>query len=251
MKNINKISFFLMISILIMFVFSTVTFADPTTYFTDSALAGTETSDSTLTDSTANLTENGIRDAAQNGDGAGTSYRNLGLLNKRIGKLWDFFRWGIGILCAFGTISSFFILTKSFLQLAWLPDHPAQRRKTYVDILTSGVCTILFGGLSLILTIFYKSFQEMVMSNALYTRDYKSAFALFIIEYKYMIAGADAILVLTLIILLIKDILELAMSGGNPRKREEAVRSLLFTILGIVGAGGVGLIIGLFTGLLN
>lgn len=255
MKNLRKVSIFLLIVLLInLFLpFNLVRADDPPQVYTDNTDISGATAANDVSVSgpgSGALNENSILSTAKS-EGAKTTFRNLPVLNDRLKDLWSLVRWVISFLCVFGTISSFFILTKSFLQLAWIPDHPMQRRKTYVDILTSGVCTILFGGLSLIMTVFYKSFEEIITSQALYNRDYKSAFALFLVEYKYMIAGADAVMAVTLIVLLIKDILELAMSGGNPRKREEAVRSILFTILGIVGCGAVGLIIGIFTGMLS
>ncbi len=246
MKNFRQILYVVLFSMLALLFFPMMVKAGP--YHTGNyTLAATTPSPDSGDGATRNEKEIYI-DAKS--DTAQWEFRNLKELNVRIDNLWKFIRWGLSFLCAFGAISSFFILTKSFLQLSWLPDHPAQRRKVYVDILTSSVCTILFGGLATVMTIFYKSFEELVMSKAIYSRDYKSAFALFIVEYKYMIAGADAILTLTLIIILIKDILELATSGGNPRKREEAIRSLLFTIAGIVGCGAVGLLVGIASGIL-
>lgn len=183
-------------------------------------------------------------------DASGIHIRNLDTLNIRIDNLWQFVRWGLGILSVFGTISSFFILSKSFLQLAWIPDHPIQRRKVYTDILTSGVCTILFAGLSLIVTIFFKTFENFLNNSVMLSSDFKSAFALFLIEYKYLIAGACGVMTLTLIVFLIKDIVVLAGSGGNPQARSSAIKGIMFTILGIIGSGSVGLLIGIFTGLL-
>ena len=82
------------------------------------------------------------------------------------------------------------------------------------------------------------------------SKDYKSAFALFLVEYKYLIAGACGVMSLTLMVFFIKDIIVLAGSGGNPNKRAQAVNGLLFSLVGIVGAGSVGLIVAIFTGLL-
>ena len=176
--------------------------------------------------------------------------RNLETLNLRIDKLWQFVRWGLGILSVFGTISSFFILSKSFLQLAWIPDHPIQRRKVYTDILTSGICTILFSGLALVMTVFFKTFENFLNNSVMLTSNYKSAFALFLIEYKYLIAGACGLMSLTLIVFLIKDILVLAGGSSNPQARASAIKSIMFTIVGIIGSGSVGLLVGIFTGIL-
>ena len=183
-------------------------------------------------------------------DASTVNFRNIEELNIAIDDLWDFVRWFLSILSVFGTISSFFILTKSFLQLAWIPDHPVERRKVYVDILTSGICTVVFAGLSLFMTVFYKTFQNFFKNSIMLSSDYKSAFALFLVEYKYLIIGIDAVMALTLIIFLIKDIVVLASSGGNPHARASAIKSILITILAIMGCGGVGLIVGMFSGLL-
>lgn len=195
------------------------------------------------------MNEKDILDSASF-DASKINIRNLDTLNLRIDNLWQFVRWGLGILSVFGTISSFFILSKSFLQLAWIPDHPIQRRKVYTDILTSGICTILFAGLSLVMTVFFKTFENFFNNSVMLTSNYKSAFALFLIEYKYLIAGACGVMSLTLILFLIKDIIVFASSGSNPQSRVSAVKGIMFTIVGIIGSGSVGLLVGIFTGLL-
>lgn len=197
-------------------------------------------------------TEDGIYGQAKTtiSESDGVSFKNNAELNERLDDLWEFIRWMLGALSVFGTISSFLILTKSFVTLAWLPDFPMERRKCYKDILTSGICTILFAGLSLVMTVFFKTFQAFITKNIFASSNYRQAIAYALIEYKYLIAGACGVLSLTLIAFLIKDIVALAASGGNPRKREESMRSILFTLIGIAGTGGVGLLVSIFNGLL-
>lgn len=176
--------------------------------------------------------------------------KNEKTLNSALDKLFGQIRWIISIITIFGTITSFLIFSYSFVRISTYPTDPILRRKSMVDILQSGIATILLGGLSLILTVFYKTFMNFIENNVMLASNYRAAFAMALNEYKYLIAGILGVLTLTMLILFIKDIIDLAISGHNPQERAKNIKGLLITGLATVGFGGTGIFVAIFNGLL-
>ena len=176
--------------------------------------------------------------------------RNEKELDDALDNLFGQIRWIISIVSVFGTITSFLIFSYAFVRLSTYPTDPILRRKCMVDILQSGIATVLLGGLSLILTIFYKTFMGFIENNVMLISNYKAAFAMALNEYKYLISGILGVLAITMLILFIKDILDLASSGQNPQARAKNLKGLLITGLATIGFGGTGIFVAIFNGLL-
>lgn len=181
----------------------------------------------------------------------GNHFKNVNELNNALDRLFGQIRWVISIISIFGTITSFLIFSYAFVRLATYPTDPILRRKCMVDILQSGVATVLLGGLSLILTVFYKTFMGFIQNSIMLSSNYKAAFALALNEYKYLISGILGVLALTMLILFIKDVLDLAAHGQNPQERAKHIRGLMITGLATVGFGGTGIFVAIFNGLLT
>lgn len=177
-------------------------------------------------------------------------FNNTEMLNSRIGDLFGLIRWGVAFLTSLGTISSFLILSMAFVRLANAPDNSFQRRNCYIDILKGGLSVICFGGLTLLMTIFYKSFSVFIQKTVLLSSEWKKAFGFALVEFKYLICGVCGVLSITMFVLFLKDILNLASSGGNPQKRAEGIKKIVITGIATMGIGGVGVIVAIFNGLL-
>lgn len=194
-----------------------------------------------------------INEAKQSGNDAKKNvakFKNPEQLNKALDSLFSMIRWSIASITSFGTITSFLIFSISFFRLSTVPSHPIERRKVFIDILQSGISTVLLGGLSLILTVFYKTFMTFINSLVFLSTDYKLSFALALIEYKFLICGIMGILSLSLFIVFIKDVISLSTGAASPQQRSQAIKGLLTTIIAIIGFGGTGIFVAIFNGLL-
>ena len=176
---------------------------------------------------------------------------NEDALNLAIDGLWDNIRIIISFITGFGTLSSFIIFMVIFMRISALPAHPTQRRKAMEDIVTSGVSTILLGGLTLILTVFYKFFANFLSSGFIFMKDWKVAFAMVLIRYKFLITGILGLGSLTMILMFIKSFMQLTVSSGNPSQRQQAITGLFLTGLATAGMGGITIVVALFTGILK
>lgn len=177
-------------------------------------------------------------------------FKNPEQLNIALDNLFKMFRWGIATITTFGTITSFLIFSLAFFRLSTAPSHPIERRKVMIDIIQSGVATVLLGGLSLIMTVFYKTFSTFINNTIFLTTDFKTAFAMALIDYKFLICGIMGVIALSMFIVFIKDIISLASSGGNPQQRAQAMKGLLTTGIAVIGFGGTGVFVAIFNGLL-
>lgn len=204
--------------------------------------------------SQTNVVDGSIQEKAEaEGEFAGkvtADFKDIDGLNLAIEKLFGYIRWGIAFLTTLGTISSFLILSMAFVRLANAPEASFQRRHCYTDILKGGVSVICFGGLTLLMTIFYKTFSVFISKTVMLSSNWKTAFAYALVEFKYLICGVCGVLSLTMFILFIKEIFELANSGGNPQKRSQSIQQLLIVGLATIGLGGVGVFVAIFNGLL-
>ena len=138
---------------------------------------------------------------------------------------------------AFGALSSFLIMAMIFLRLTYLPSHPIQRRAAMVDIVVSAISTALLGGLSLVVGIFYEPFMAFVEGGILFTNNWDVIFRILMFEYRTFIAGFLGLATLTMLIMFIRNFLQLATSVNNPGKRSEALKSLFLTGIGTAGLG--------------
>lgn len=182
---------------------------------------------------------------------AAAGFKDVNAMNEALDEFFGLVRWGIAFLTTLGTISSFLILSMAFVRLANAPAAAFQRRNCYIDILKGGLSVICFGGLTLLMTVFYKTFSIFISKTVMLSSNWRTAFAFALVEFKYLICGACGVLSLTMFVLFVKDVLELGASGGNPQKRAESIKKLLITGAATIGIGGVGVFVAIFNGLLS
>lgn len=178
-------------------------------------------------------------------------FKNIDELNSKLDDFFGYIRWGVATLSTFGTITSFLILASAFIRLAAAPESAFQRRNVYMDILVNGLCTIFFGGLTLVMTLFYKTFAGFIQNTVFLTSEWRTAFGYALVEYKYLICGVLGLLSLTMFVIFIKDVLQLASSGNNPQERAKGMKNILITGAATIGLGGTGIIVAIFNGLLG
>jgi len=171
-------------------------------------------------------------------------------LNIALEDFWKNIRYVVSFLMAFGSLSSFIIFIVIFMKLASLPAHPMQRRKAMEDIVMSGLATMLMGGLSLILTVFYQFFQPFFSTGIMFTKDWKIALGVLLFEYKGLISIFLGIGTMTMILLFVKNFVGLAASAGNPQTRKQALTGILLTGIATVGLGGLTIVVAVFNGAL-
>jgi hypothetical protein len=199
--------------------------------------------------SSPSLTQQAIQ-SGKDAAGQMAEWKNVSELNEAMEGLFKYIRWGISFLTALGTISSFFILSWSFIRLAANDGAEFQRFNCYKDILKSGICCICFGGLTLLMTIFYKTFSNFINNTIMLTNNWELAFAYALVEYKFLICGVCAVLSVTMFVIFLKDIVVLSTSSGNSQKRAKAIKDLFVTGAATIGIGGVGVFVAVFNGML-
>lgn len=77
---------------------------------------------------------------------------------KDIGQAWSElvaeYRVIVAGITGFGAVTSVLIFIYHFIKLGAVADNPWERREVMKNILISGICTALLGGISLILVLF-------------------------------------------------------------------------------------------------
>ncbi|MDU5080533.1 hypothetical protein [uncultured Tissierella sp.] len=168
-----------------------------------------------------------------------TRYKNEEDFKKAIKKFMDDWREILVYATAFGTLSAFLIFIIIFLRLSFLPSHPIERRKAMTDMITSGIATALLGGITLLLSIFYDTFSGIIENGIMLTNDWKVSFNILLYEYRGFIVGFLGLATLTLVLMFIKNFMNLAVSAGNPTKRSQALTGVLLTGVASMGIGGL------------
>lgn len=64
-----------------------------------------------------------------------------------------------------GAVTSILVFIYHFIKLGTMPSHPILRREVMSNMLISGICTALLGGITLILTLFYGIMFEPTAPN--------------------------------------------------------------------------------------
>lgn len=193
---------------------------------------------------------NAINDGNQSASRA-SAFRNVDGLNNAIGNYTNLVRWAIGFLSTLGTITSFLILALAFVRLANSPTSAFQKREVYIDIMKGVICTVAFGGLTLLMTVFYKTFSMFIQNTIMLSSDWRTAFTYALVEYKYLICGVMGVLSLTLFVLFLKDVTMLGATSTNPRARAEAMKKVVVTLAASIGMGGTGVFVAIFNGLIQ
>ena len=240
---------YLFIILSLLFVFNITYTSNLNTIYAKSAADVFGNGSTSTTASGSNVENRGI-DAGQTAKTQVAKFKNIDALNSALDKFFELVRWGIAFLTGFGTITSFFILSLAFVRLSAAPSSSWQRRNCYMDILKGAISTICFGGLTLIMTVFYKTFSSIITRGINISSRWKDSFAYALVEYQYLICGVCGILSLSMFVLFVKDIMELAASGGNPQGRASAMKKILVTGVATIGIGGVGVLVAIFNGLL-
>lgn len=82
-----------------------------------------------------------------------------GFANPKFPKAWkeliDEYRVILAGFSGIGALTSILVFVIHMIQLATMPTHPIKRRECIDGIMWSGICTMLLGGMTLVLTLFY------------------------------------------------------------------------------------------------
>lgn len=185
-------------------------------------------------------------------DSGSVSYgiRNKEAVNNSLNNLYGVIKDVITWLMAFGMLSAILIMIFNFVKLATIPSHPIKRRECIEKIIISIITVILTGGLSVVLSIIYGTFQESLNNGLIFSKDWRYPAVVFLNEYRSIITGFFGVATLTMLLALGYSFLKLVLSGENPQKKQQAISSILITSCATAGVGGVLLITSLFTGLI-
>lgn len=154
-------------------------------------------------------------------------------------------------MIGFAFVTSLLVFILIFIKITWLPDYPMQRRLAMEDIVTSGVATILLGGVWLIVSLFQSIFDKFWSTYAVYSKDWKTVGNMFLYEYKGLITGILGIAALTALLMFVKNFTTLAFSGSNPNARQQKILSILLTGIATAGLGALTVFVGFFWNVLN
>lgn len=184
------------------------------------------------------------------GTGTDTNNERITNTNNALDNLWAIVRDIITWLIGFGIISSVLVCLFNFFKMATAPSHPAQRRTCMESIVISLICIVLLGGLAIILKIFYGTFGASLSSGLIYAKDWRYPATAFLVQYGNLIAGFSGIISLTMLLCFGYSFTKLALSGGNPQKKGQAIQAIATTAIATVGVGGVTTVVSMLTGLL-
>lgn len=261
MNSLKRISF-LFLSIVMIFCLCTSTFASSPssgTYLNGGSPEASESgaqkflNDSvqmTLDADTANLLkrDSGALDAAFAGKEVLDS--KLNEIDNSVDNLWGIIKDVVTWLISFGIITSILVMLFNFVKLALAPSHPIQRRNCMEQIVVSIVCIVLLGGLDILLEIFYGTFAQSLSTGLLYVKDWRYPATVFLAQYGNLIAGFSGIASLTMLLCLGWNFTSLALSGGNPQKKQKALTGIAITTVATIGVGGITTFVSLLVGLL-
>lgn len=175
--------------------------------------------------------------------------------NNRLNKALDGFnenaQYVYGFLMAFGSLTSLLMFIIIFVRITWLPEHAFQKRKAMEDMVTSGVATVLLGGAWLIISLFHSIFDRFWESGLVYSKNWKVAGGVFLVEYKQLIVGFLGLATLTALLMLIKSFITLILSGTNPQQRAAKMSNIIWCGLATAGLGALTIFTGIFWGVLR
>lgn len=154
-------------------------------------------------------------------------------------------------MIVFGELTAILVFIIMFMQLAWMPSHAFQKRKLMVDIATAGASIILLGNVWLVISLFQASFNRFWQSFAVYSKDWRSVFAMVLVEYKGFLVGLSGIATLLVLAMFVVNFIGLATNAGQANKRSEKISSLFNCGLAAAGLGSVTLIVGVFWNMLG
>lgn len=172
-------------------------------------------------------------------------------VNNELDKLWAIIKDILTWIVAFGEITSVLVCLVSFIMLATAPSHPIQRRNCMINIITSIICAVLLGGLAIILNIFYGTFAGSFSEGVIYVSDWRVGGTIFLAQYGNLVAGFSGIASLTMLLCMGFSFTKLALSGGNPQKKQQAMTGIITTVLATAGVGGITTFVSMLTGILN
>lgn len=192
-----------------------------------------------------------IGNAASNGIDTNKAIGRINKVNENVAALWAIIRDVLNWLIAFGEITSVIVCLIAFMKLATAPSHPMQRRNCMVQIITAIITSALLGGLALILNVFYSTFSKSLSSGVIYSNDWRVGGTSFLVQYGNLVAGFSGIASLTMLLCMGYSFTKLALSGGNPQKKQQAMTGIITTVLATAGVGGVTTFVSMLTGLLK
>ena len=160
-------------------------------------------------------------------------------IDAAIGDLWNIIKDIITWVIAFGIITSIIVCLYSFIKLATAPSHPTQRRMCMESIIVSIICIVLLGSIEVLLQIFYGTFASSLSSGLIYIKDWQYPATVFLAQYGDLAAGFSGVVSLTMLLCLGYSFTQLALSNGNPQKRQQAISSIMLTTVATIGTGGI------------
>lgn len=154
-------------------------------------------------------------------------------------------------LMGFGCLTALLVFIIIFIRITWLPEHATQRRKAMEDIVTSGISVILLGGFWLVIGVFQSTFNRFWESYTVFSKDWKTAANIFLVEYKGLIVGFLGIATLTALLMFIKALTGVVVAGNSPQQKTAKMTQVLYTGLASAGLGGLTIFAGLFWNMLR
>ena len=152
----------------------------------------------------------------------------------------------IGLLIAFGLLTSRLVFTVIFMKLAWMPSHAIERRRIMMEIATAGTATMLLGNAWLVVSLFQAIFNRFWQTYAVYSKDWRTVGNMVLTEYKGFIVGLGGIATLLVLAMFVVNFVGLAIDGGAANKRSEKVQNLIHCSIAAAGLGSITLIVGFF-----
>jgi len=195
--------------------------------------------------------QEGLSTKTQSGISSATKDLGNGPFNRAMFEFNQNAHFVYSFLIGFAFITSLLVFILIFIKITWLPDYPQQRRLAMEDIVTSGVATVLLGGIWLVISLFQSIFDKFWSTYAVYSKDWKTVGNMFLYEYKGLITGILGIAALTALLMLVKNFAGLALSGDNPQARKQKILSILLTGIATAGLGALAIFAAFFWNLLN
>ena len=167
-------------------------------------------------------------------------------LTKAMDRISDLSGDVIKLFLGFGLLSSFLVFAIMSMRIAWMPSHAMQRRVVMVDILTSGVATIILGNIWIVISLFQSSFNRFWQTYAVYSKDWRSVAYMVLMEYKGFITGLVGIATLVVLAMFIVNFASVAIDAGNASKRTEKMQNIVNCAVASAMLGSITIIVGFF-----
>lgn len=180
-----------------------------------------------------------------------TNDKNSGRLNAAMEAFNENAHFVYSFMTGFGCLSSLLVFILIFVRITWLPEHALQRRKAMEDILVAGISTILLGGFWLVVSVFQAMFSRFWTTYTVFSKDWKHAGNAILAEYKTLIIGVLGIATLTAILMFIKSITSIVISGAGDTRKSEKMIQVLYCGLASAGLGAITIFAGFFWNVLK